>query len=86
MDNQHRKITGYRELTQAEIDAMNAVTEHEETLRGLLHEVDKIARQSGDAAAGRWAALARTALEEGCMWARKAIARPDGTLGRRLET
>ena len=25
MDNQHRQITGYRELTQTEIDAMNQI-------------------------------------------------------------
>lgn len=25
MDNQHRKISGYRELTQAEIDLMNKI-------------------------------------------------------------
>lgn len=25
MDNQHRKIAGYRELTQAEIDLMNRI-------------------------------------------------------------
>lgn len=25
MDNQHRKIKGYRELTQAEIDLMNEI-------------------------------------------------------------
>lgn len=25
MENQHRKITGYRELTQAEIDLMNEI-------------------------------------------------------------
>lgn len=85
MDNQHRKIVGYRELSQAEIDGMNAATEHEETIRGFLHEVDKLAQASGDPAAPRWAAMARTNLETGFMLARKALARPDGGLGRRLE-
>ena len=27
MENQHRKISGYRELTQAEIDLMNTIKE-----------------------------------------------------------
>ncbi len=25
MDNQHKKITGYRDLTQSEIDGMNSI-------------------------------------------------------------
>ena len=39
MDNQHRKIKGYRELSQAEIDAMNAVKEKAAEVGELVHEL-----------------------------------------------
>ena len=39
MDNQHRKIKGYRELSQAEIDLMNKIKAHAETTRQLCEEV-----------------------------------------------
>ncbi len=31
MDNQHKKITGYRDLTQSEIDGMNSIKALEPT-------------------------------------------------------
>lgn len=39
MENQHRKITGYRELSQAEIDAMNAIKAEGEMLGALVERV-----------------------------------------------
>jgi hypothetical protein len=36
MDNQHRKISGYRELSQAEIDLMNRIKAHAEETRALV--------------------------------------------------
>ena len=36
MDNQHRQIKGYRELTQREIDLMNKIKEKGGELEGLL--------------------------------------------------
>tara|TARA_R100001377_G_scaffold4294_1_gene2473 strand:- start:530 stop:826 length:297 start_codon:yes stop_codon:yes gene_type:complete len=39
MDNQHRKIKGYRELNQAEIDLMNRIKEQGEVFGGLLSEL-----------------------------------------------
>lgn len=41
MENQHRKITGYRELTQAEIDLMNKIKAHAEATNDLIVEVRK---------------------------------------------
>ena len=36
MENQHRKITGYRELSQEEIDLMNRIKAHgEETKKAF---------------------------------------------------
>jgi hypothetical protein len=39
MDNQHRKISGYRELSQDEIDLMNKVKQKGAELEELLAEV-----------------------------------------------
>ena len=40
MDNQHRKITGYRDLSQAEIDLMNKVKAQGAVLQALMSEVN----------------------------------------------
>ena len=39
MDNQHRKISGYRELSQAEIDLMNRIKAFGPELQKLLDDV-----------------------------------------------
>lgn len=41
MDNQHRKIAGYRELSQADIDMMNTIKGMGPLLEGLLMEVGR---------------------------------------------
>lgn len=43
MENQHRKISGYRELTQAEIDLMNEIKAKGEELRALVAKIEKVA-------------------------------------------
>lgn len=42
MENQHRKITGYRELSQAEIDTMNEIKAKGEELRDLVAKIAKL--------------------------------------------
>lgn len=50
MENQHRQIKGYRELTQQEIDLMNEIKAFGPQLQALCAKVDKhIARQIEDA-------------------------------------
>ncbi len=41
MDNQHRKIKGYRELTQGDIDLMNRIKEKGAELSALHDELSK---------------------------------------------
>lgn len=82
MDNQHRKIEGYRELDADEIDLINDIKEAEACAAELLAELEKRNIQTGDEGARRWAALARTHLETGFMFAIKAVARPTNGLGR----
>lgn len=41
MENQHRKISGYRKLAQAEIDLINEIKAEGERLAALLHRVSE---------------------------------------------
>lgn len=72
MDNQHRKIKGYRELSQAEVDAMNEVKEK-------AAEVGELIREPGENKDldQRWVAIAKTDLQKGFMAATRSIAKPD---------
>jgi len=71
MDNQHRKIKGYRELSQAEINAMNAVKEKAAEVGELVHELE----QNKDLDQ-RWVSIAKTDLQKGFMAATRSIAKP----------
>ena len=42
MDNQHRHINGYRELSQEEIDLMNQIKAKGEELRALVQKIEAI--------------------------------------------
>ena len=71
MENPHQKIQGYRDLSQEEIDLMN--------------EGKALAQQCGDFIAKleaigstdkRNVALGKTNLQQGFMWAIRAVAQP----------
>jgi hypothetical protein len=50
MDNQHRKIAGYRELSQAEIDLMNEIKALGPQLQAMAEKIDwYLAQQRGHA-------------------------------------
>lgn len=72
MDNQHKKITGYRDLSQEEIDAMN---EGKELATKVGVWIDKLAAQ-GSTLDQRAVALGKTSLQQGFMWAIRGIAQP----------
>jgi len=72
MDNQHRKIKGYRDLSQVEIDAMNAVKEKAAEVGELISELE-----GNDELDQRWVAIAKTDLQKGFMAATRSIAKPD---------
>ena len=48
MENQHRKITGYRELSQEEIDLMNRIKEKGAELLELQYELYQMLRAQAD--------------------------------------
>jgi hypothetical protein len=83
MENQHRKITGYPELGQAEIDLMNEVKALGPVIESvLMHIQDHLANQPADnralnATAPRFLALAKTELQTGLMYATRAVAQPE---------
>ena len=71
MDNQHKLIKGYRDLSQAEMDAMNAVKAEGERLGLLIEEL----RDNKDLDQ-RWVNIAETHLQQGIMAAVRSIAQP----------
>lgn len=92
MDNQHKKIKGYRDLSQAEIDLMNEAKEHAEKTAAIVEKLQNM-RNSQEAqsinkdAPGlsmeqiteskRCLNEAKTNLQTGQMWLVRAIALPN---------
>lgn len=72
MDNQHRKIKGYRELNQAEIDAMNDVKTMGVELGKLVEKIRAIPDVDQ-----RWASIGATDLQTGLMALTRSVAKPD---------
>ena len=87
MENQHRKISGYRDLNQSEIDAMNELKLRETALLGYFNELGRVAAHHTLGTDGsaipvmlydqRWLSIARTHIQEGIAAAVRAVARPD---------
>lgn len=71
MDNQHKKITGYRDLSQSEIDGMNSIKALEKDAGELFKQIGQI-----EGVDQRHLALAKTNLQQGFMWFVRAIAKP----------
>ena len=71
MDNQHKKISGYRDLSQEEIDLMNQIKSKEKELGELFQKL--MAMSYTDK---RSAALGRTNMEQGFMWLVRSVAKP----------
>lgn len=72
MDNQHRKIKGYRELNQDEIDAMNEVKAMGVKLGELVEKLEN--NKDLDQ---RWIESGKTDLQKGLMALTRSIARPE---------
>lgn len=71
MDNQHKKITDYRDLSQEEIDLMN----EGKALASQAGEwIEKL--QATQGLDGRCIAIGKTELQTGFMWAIRGIAQP----------
>jgi hypothetical protein len=71
MENQHRQIKGYRELSQDEIDAMNEIKTKGAELGEL---VAKLRAQPG--LDQRWISIGATDLQTGLMALTRGVAQP----------
>jgi len=78
MDNQHKKIKGYRDLTQDEINLMNKIKQKGVELGELIDEMSEISVQQADNQLdSRWIAIGKTDLQKGIMALVRAVARPE---------
>lgn len=71
MENQHRKIKGYRELNAEEIALMNEAKALAEKCGALIQKLEAHADTDK-----RSVALGKTNLQQGFMWAIRGVARP----------
>ena len=71
MDNQHKLIKGYRDLSQAEVMAMNAC---KELAAKVGSEIETLEAQPG--IDKRWLAIAKTDIQKGFMSLVRSIAQP----------
>ena len=71
MDNQHQKIQGYRDLSQEEIDLMNEGKALAQQCGEFIAKLEAI-----ETTDKRNVALGKTNLQQGFMWAIRAVAQP----------
>lgn len=78
MDNQHRKIKGYRELNQEELDAMNEIKEIAARVGDLVNVLEGTPHgQDSLDADKRWVSIGKTDLQKGFMALTRSIAKPE---------
>ena len=78
MENQHKLITGYRDLSQEEINLMNEAKELATKTNLLIEKVSKIGFHEAEIHLNpaRSLGIARTELQTGFMWLIRSIAKP----------
>lgn len=76
MDNQHKLIKGYRDLSQEEIDSINSIKLAEQDIGQLWQQVNKV-----EGVDLRQMAIAKTKLQEAFMWFIRGVAQPLDVFG-----
>ena len=80
MDNQHKKIKGYRDLSEEEIALMNEAKELAEEVGAFCDKVADMSHPSGSDETlrvdARWFSIGRTDLQKGFMSLIRSIAQP----------
>ena len=71
MDNQHKLIKGYRDLSQSEIDSINSIKLAEQDIGQLWQQVTKV-----EGVDQRQLAIAKTKLQDAFMWFIRGVAQP----------
>ena len=77
MENQHRKIKGYRELSQDEIDMINEIKENGISLDGIIERLNSYVDANQVSVDKRWLSIGKTHLQQGLMALTRAIAKPE---------
>ena len=86
MENQHRKIKEYRELSQEEIDLMNSIKKKGEELDLLVGKIDewnRVEAENGnidlilESESQKWTETAKTTLQLGIMTLIRSVAKPE---------
>tara|TARA_R110002049_G_scaffold281333_1_gene460824 strand:- start:1705 stop:1971 length:267 start_codon:yes stop_codon:yes gene_type:complete len=86
MENQHRKIKGYRELSQEEIYLMNRIKDKGAEIEQLVKQVQQLNSSTDDedfaelvrrSEAFLWSAIAKTDIQTGIMALTRAVAKPE---------
>lgn len=72
MDNQHRRIKGYRDLAPSDIDLINEIKDEGERLSLLCGRLGMVPSVDG-----RWVAIGKTNLQQGIMALVRAVAKPE---------
>lgn len=79
MDNQHRKIAGYRELTEAEIALMNEIKALGVQMEALVVKLQSPENTDSVQPRGetlRWISIGQTHLQQGLMALTRSVAKP----------
>lgn len=77
MDNQHKHIKGYRDLSQDEIDLMNEGKAIAEQVGVFIEKLAATHASSGQHAIDmRWVNIAKTDLQKGFMALIRSVAQP----------
>ncbi len=71
MDNQHRQIKGYRELSQEEIDLMNEIKAKGAEIGKLVEKL-----RAADGLDQRWVSIGATDFQTGLMALTRSVAQP----------
>lgn len=71
MNNQHKKIKGYRDLSQAEIDLMNEIKAKGVEIGELVAKL-----RATDGLDQRWVSIGTTDLQTGLMALTRGVAQP----------
>ena len=71
MENQHRQIKGYRELTQVEIDLMNEIKTKGAELGELVSKL-----RTTEGLDQRWVSIGATDFQTGLMALTRSVAQP----------
>ena len=80
MENQHRKIKGYRELSEEEINLMNMIKKKGSELETLLESIEKLPNlEDTSQVLHRKECLVNATkdLKQGIMWTVRSIALPE---------